>query len=275
MLGYSPTTDLLFMHTRPSSRKSWPKYAYFRSANLPPEQVVATQDMRVTTPARTAADITRWYGLLEGIVAFDSIRALHPTIPFEQICQEALGTRIYRGKQLRKAGFKPISARNRFHPRGLRSDENFKCRVPCRAGRLPRPARIRKQRVQARPRRSLSSPERPRFLVARYFTKPRALNLLPANLGLTTSKALAESREEPSYLPRPLNQRLKKKRNGKARTGLVARPGPTSYFFFGSSVDSAATKASCGTVTDPMAFIRFLPAFCFSSSLRLREMSPP
>src|SRR5690348_17082632 len=41
------------------------------------------------------------------------------------------------------------------------------------------------------------------------------------------------------------------------------------------SVESAATKASCGTSTRPMVFIRFLPSFFFSSSLRLREMSPP
>ena len=51
-----------------------------------------------------------------------------------------------------------------------------------------------------------------------------------------------------------------------------------SYFFALSaeeSVESAATKASCGTSTRPMVFIRFLPSFCFSSSLRLRVMSPP
>ncbi len=42
-----------------------------------------------------------------------------------------------------------------------------------------------------------------------------------------------------------------------------------------SSVDNAATNASCGTSTRPMVFIRFLPSFCFSSSLRLRVMSPP
>ena len=41
------------------------------------------------------------------------------------------------------------------------------------------------------------------------------------------------------------------------------------------SVESAATKASCGTSTRPIVFIRFLPSFCFSSSLRLRVMSPP
>jgi hypothetical protein len=42
-----------------------------------------------------------------------------------------------------------------------------------------------------------------------------------------------------------------------------------------SSVDSAATKASCGTSTRPTIFMRFLPSFCFSSSLRFRVMSPP
>src|SRR5205807_1183659 len=38
---------------------------------------------------------------------------------------------------------------------------------------------------------------------------------------------------------------------------------------------STARKASCGTSTIPTCFIRFLPAFCFSSSLRFRVMSPP
>ena len=38
---------------------------------------------------------------------------------------------------------------------------------------------------------------------------------------------------------------------------------------------SAEMKASWGTSTRPMFFIFFLPSFCFSSSLRLRLMSPP
>ena len=38
---------------------------------------------------------------------------------------------------------------------------------------------------------------------------------------------------------------------------------------------STARNASCGTSTAPTCFIRFLPFFWFSSSLRLREMSPP
>jgi hypothetical protein len=41
------------------------------------------------------------------------------------------------------------------------------------------------------------------------------------------------------------------------------------------SEDRAAMKASWGTSTRPTIFIRFLPSFCFSRSLRLRVMSPP
>ncbi len=59
----------------------------------------------------------------------------------------------------------------------------------------------------------------------------------------------------------------------------VVRATRRERYFFGlseaDSVDSAATKASCGTSTRPMVFMRFLPSFCFSSSLRFREMSPP
>ncbi len=64
-----------------------------------------------------------------------------------------------------------------------------------------------------------------------------------------------------------------------AVTTLMAFAGPMPCcgrrLPYSASVDSAATKASCGTDTEPMDFMRFLPAFCFSSSLRLREISPP
>src|SRR5207247_2847489 len=36
-----------------------------------------------------------------------------------------------------------------------------------------------------------------------------------------------------------------------------------------------ARNASCGISTRPTRFMRFLPSFCFSSSLRLRVISPP
>ena len=47
------------------------------------------------------------------------------------------------------------------------------------------------------------------------------------------------------------------------------------YFFRSESRFKTARKASCGTSTPPTCFIRFFPFFCFSSSFRLREMSPP
>ena len=50
---------------------------------------------------------------------------------------------------------------------------------------------------------------------------------------------------------------------------------PAHFLPVGTSEVSAAMKASCGTSTRPMDFMRFLPSFCFSSNLRLRLMSPP
>ncbi len=66
------------------------------------------------------------------------------------------------------------------------------------------------------------------------------------------------------------------------RRGVAAPKTPANsplagktYFLGASDVDSAAMKASWGTSTRPTIFMRFLPSFCFSSSLRLRLMSPP
>ena len=54
--------------------------------------------------------------------------------------------------------------------------------------------------------------------------------------------------------------------------------GSRVRFIFGhdsSFTFKSARKASCGTSTRPSCFIRFLPSFCFSHSLRFRVMSPP
>ena len=67
-------------------------------------------------------------------------------------------------------------------------------------------------------------------------------------------------------------------RSAATATATAASTSPGGHFFGlspAASVDNAATKASCGTSTRPIVFIRFLPSFCFSSSLRLRVMSPP
>ncbi len=59
------------------------------------------------------------------------------------------------------------------------------------------------------------------------------------------------------------------------QVGDQSRDGVYFFSLPDSPVDSAAMKASWGTSTRPTIFIRFLPSFCFSSSLRLRLMSPP
>ena len=59
---------------------------------------------------------------------------------------------------------------------------------------------------------------------------------------------------------------------------FIFGPTPTSVSepYSGSvPIFSTARNASCGICTLPTCFMRFLPSFCFSSSLRLREMSPP
>ena len=61
-----------------------------------------------------------------------------------------------------------------------------------------------------------------------------------------------------------------------AHLARLWRGGDSRYFLaVSASLESAAMKASWGTSTRPTIFIRFLPSFCFSSSLRLRVMSPP
>ena len=55
----------------------------------------------------------------------------------------------------------------------------------------------------------------------------------------------------------------------------VEMPGAAHELFPLWPMLSTARNASCGTSTAPTCFIRFLPFFWFSRSLRLREMSPP
>ena len=48
-----------------------------------------------------------------------------------------------------------------------------------------------------------------------------------------------------------------------------------NHAYFSLPTCSTARNASCGISTEPTCFMRFLPSFCFSRSLRLRVMSPP
>ena len=59
------------------------------------------------------------------------------------------------------------------------------------------------------------------------------------------------------------------------RARLIRGLQGAAWKAYSSSILSIATKASCGIFKLPIDFIRFLPSFCFSSNLRLREISPP
>ncbi|MBE1562381.1 hypothetical protein H4W81_005160 [Nonomuraea africana] len=97
-------------------------------------------------------------------------------------------------------------------------------------------------------------------------------HLLPEGTTLPARRSLRWSSASRPRSPAP-------ERDGVRRSERAPDPVSGRCYFFGlsvlDSVDSAATKASCGTSTRPTIFIRFLPSFCFSSSFRLREMSPP
>ena len=58
-------------------------------------------------------------------------------------------------------------------------------------------------------------------------------------------------------------------------SGPTTRPTPHYFVESAESMSSTLKNASAGISTEPIIFMRFLPFFCFSSSLRLREMSPP
>ncbi len=50
---------------------------------------------------------------------------------------------------------------------------------------------------------------------------------------------------------------------------------PNCMYTLRQSSFNTARNAFCGTSTDPICFMRFLPFFCFSSNFRFRLISPP
>ncbi len=76
----------------------------------------------------------------------------------------------------------------------------------------------------------------------------------------------------PHGRPVVLGERPKERRREELRRVLerdAIRPHHSSL------IRSTARNASCGISTAPTIFMRFLPAFCFSSSFFFRVMSPP
>ena len=81
-----------------------------------------------------------------------------------------------------------------------------------------------------------------------------------------------DPRIHPHGTPLPPIARKPRMQGHPGLSGSVAGGGAGLY---SSPILSAAMKASCGISTLPNWRMRFLPAFCFSKSLRLRVASPP
>ncbi len=73
----------------------------------------------------------------------------------------------------------------------------------------------------------------------------------------------------------PADGFTRRNKERKARGLSFINDNADAHLSYLSSIFSTAIKASCGTSTLPTCFMRFLPSFCFSSSFRFREMSPP
>ena len=88
----------------------------------------------------------------------------------------------------------------------------------------------------------------------------------------------ARDAEQNCPVSRALRATSRSRSTRSSRTS-AARPGHSGgsaqFEFEPSPSSSTARNASCGTSMRPTCFMRFLPSFWRSSSLRLREMSPP
>ena len=115
------------------------------------------------------------------------------------------------------------------------------------------PLPLARQAQPARPAAEGDSPGREMLFRAIRRNTPRAMNCAaPA-----TKAAEFIRRCRPRLLLSP--------------TSNLPPPAPAPYF----PIRSSDMNASCGMSTFPTRFMRFFPARCFSSSLRLRVTSPP
>ena len=81
----------------------------------------------------------------------------------------------------------------------------------------------------------------------------------------------AECEEAPARLRMPAATSAAKPATTSPNGQFLATAAGSAY----SPSSNTAKNASWGTSIRPTCFMRRLPAFCFSSSLRLRLMSPP
>lgn len=105
VIGVDERTELTYVHpTRPTRKAHWPPGVVFLAAHLGEDEVVEAHGVRVAKVSRTLKDVTRYYGLEDGVVTIDSARKLWPRLTREILTATLCGLGRYRGKELvRKA----------------------------------------------------------------------------------------------------------------------------------------------------------------------------
>lgn len=77
--------ELAMPNGQPTSKARWFEGHIYRSMKVPDEDIVQIGDVRFTDSARTAIDIARFHGFLEGLIAFDSILSRHNARTAEEL----------------------------------------------------------------------------------------------------------------------------------------------------------------------------------------------
>ncbi|AIT59904.1 hypothetical protein [Corynebacterium doosanense] len=98
--GYDPTVDLTTMKAKAQSPKHWPPNVRYRSTHLNPGDFIEDNGLRLTTLGRTVADITRWHGFVDGVIAIDSARHRYQNVSFAVLRESALGLGPFHGRAL-------------------------------------------------------------------------------------------------------------------------------------------------------------------------------
>ena len=83
--GQSSLVELSYLHRGAPSKKQCPPQVTYRRSWLNEDEVTVVAGFRVTTLPRTLRDVTRYHGLLAGVIAIDCARARDPQLRLDKV----------------------------------------------------------------------------------------------------------------------------------------------------------------------------------------------
>ncbi|RNE49661.1 hypothetical protein [Corynebacterium alimapuense] len=90
VLGTKQAVDLhLPGRAKPGRKSDWPAGVVYRHGYLDPRQIRHLHGLRLTTRVRTLADISRYYGPCQAVVAIDSARRRWPELTTSRLFEES------------------------------------------------------------------------------------------------------------------------------------------------------------------------------------------